>query len=237
MNHLVLMTPIKAGKTHLLKEPQFLIDEECLFFTEVGISMYHRWIQKIRDEDFLIHLIKGEDIGNSFKIIREKINQSDHAATQLQQLYKEALGIDLGEEDFIPSIYELTEMLDVEIENNNSYIKEYCFIYPIIPSKKEKLLQMYQDKDTYFNSQIQNIYRFRGISKIQFWIQESSERPYIMIYQEITGPVSDARDKYLDSKEDELSTRIAREFSDITGLSYEELLPTLESLVDFEVLN
>lgn len=235
---LVFMTPVKAGKTDELKKTVFSSDEEVNFFSEIGISKYHRWIQKIRDNYFLIHQIEGTNPKRSFEILRKKITENHPIAISLHYLYKETLGIDLWKDDLIPNITELTGLLSAEVDNkNNSFLKEYCFIYPLIPSKKEKLLQMYTDTAVYHSKKIQDIYRFRGISKHQIWIQESAEKPYIVIYQEITGPVIEARDKYLNSKNDEFSSYIAREYSDMTGLSYEELLPTLESLYDFEILN
>ncbi len=43
--------------------------------------------------------------------------------------------------------------------------------------------------------------------------------------------------KYLNSKEEEFNKNRSMEFSDVTGLSYEELLPKLESLFDTEILD
>lgn len=235
---LVFMNHIKLGKTILLKDPSFSFDKRSRLFSELGISNYKRWIQRIRDEDFLVHFMEGNDLKNSFKDLREKINQDDEMALHLRQLYKETLGMDLSEKTFFPNVHELTEMLNVEIENREkSFTKEYCFIYPIVPSKKEKLLQMYQDKAIYNSQQMQDIRRFRGITKQQTWIQETANGSYIVFYQEIAGPVNDARDKYLRSKDEEFASNIAMQFSDVTGLLFEELLPSLESLFDSEILH
>ncbi len=126
----------------------------------------------------------------------------------------------------------------MHIENlNRDPSKEYCFVYPVLPSKKEKLLELYEDKAIYSSKPIQNIYRFRGIDKTQLWLQESSENIFVIVYQEIIGSVAIARDKYLNSKEDALSKYLADLYSEITGLPYEKLLPSLESLDDAEVLN
>ena len=147
------------------------------------------------------------------------------------------LVLDLAEENSIPISQTLTEMLDMQIKNPYPRsFKEYCFIYPILSSKKEKLLDMFRYKSNYFSQEIQDVYRYRGISKTQLWIQETAEAPYLLIYQQISGPVLHARKKYLQSKSDEFSRARAEEFSEITGLTYEELLPALESLFDGEVL-
>ena len=235
---LVFTTPIPAGKTNLLKEFPFTAEEEHLFFSQLGITKYRRWIQKIHDEEFLIHLVEGTDPAHSFKLLREKIIQNDPAALKLQHYYKDSLEMDIGRKAFFPNYFELTSLLSIDIENKgDSPVKEYCFIYPLIPSKLHKLLKMYREKAVYHSEEIQEILRFRGISKNQLWVQESGERSFIVIYQEITGPVVDARNKYLSTKEDAHSNYIAKEFSDITGLSYEDLLPKLESLFDSEILN
>jgi len=96
---------------------------------------------------------------------------------------------------------------------------------------------MYQIKSEYWSQQVQDIYRYRGISKQQLWIQEVGSTSFLVIYQEITGPVTEARKKYLNSKEEEFSKNRSLEFSDVTGLSYEELLPKLESLFESEILD
>ncbi|MBS0653515.1 MAG: hypothetical protein JSR39_08355 [Verrucomicrobia bacterium] len=117
------------------------------------------------------------------------------------------------------------------------FTKEYCFIYPILQDKKEKLRRMFQEESEYWSEQVQEIYRYRGISKQQMWIQEEGDASFLVIYQEITGPVAEARKKYLSSKQDQFAKKRAMEFSEVTGLSYEELLPKLESLFDDEVLD
>lgn len=139
--------------------------------------------------------------------------------------------------DFVPPLTELTSLLSVEVElQKDSFIKEYCFVYPIIPAKKGKLLTMYEDKAIYFSQQVHDIYQFRGISKMQLSIQESTEKPYLVLYQEITGSVNEARKKYLNSKDEEFVSNVTKNFSEVTGLSFEGLLPNLESLDDDEIL-
>lgn len=229
---LVFMTPIQEGKADVLKENVFSNDEESLF-SELGISKYHRWIQKIHEDYFLVHQVEGQNPQKSFAALHDMISSNDSRAIALQELYRDTLGIDIQLENWIPEVEELIEPLSIDIENSkDASPKEYCFIYPIIPSKKDKLLELYQDKAVYNCQQIQNIYQYRGISKTQLWIQGS----YLIIYQEIIGPVTEARDKYLNSKEDALSRYLAEVYSEITGLSFEKLLPALESLDDAEVL-
>ena len=77
---LVFMTPRTAGKTDKLKESIFSKDEETIFFSELGISKYLRWIQEIRSNFFLIHQIEGIDPKGSFEVLREKIIQNDSVA-------------------------------------------------------------------------------------------------------------------------------------------------------------
>ncbi len=235
----VLATPIEAEKTDLLKEsPFFHSKEETLLFQNLGISTCHRWVQKLQNRDFLIHLFSGEDLRKSFAALKSKIDQNDESAIQLNQLYKEALSLDLGQKDLFADVKELTNMLQLDIEKEDGFFtKEYCFIYPILPSKKDQLQKMFQDKSEYWSQQVQDTYRHRGISKQQLWIQEGENASFLVIFQEITGPVTEARRKYLNSKEEQFSKDRSKEFSDITGLSYEELLPKLESLFDAEILN
>lgn len=229
----VFMTPISHGKTNLIRD-----EVETLSYPNLGISNYYRWIQKIHNQDFLIHFIKGKRAQKFFQIIQEKIEENDPIAIKLNEIYFDALHIDLKEGSFLPDLYELTEVLDMGIEQEEeSLIKEYCFIYPILPHKKEKILKMYQDVAEYHDEQIQDIYRYRGISKIRFWIQETDGQSFLVVYQEIIGPVNEARKKFLSSKNEELSHAKTKEFVDVTGLSYEELLPQLESLFDSEILN
>src|SRR4051812_26658842 len=84
----VFVSPIEEEKTNLLKESQFLNSEEqALFFQSLGISTYCRWIQKIQDHDFLMHLLKGDDLMNSFAFLKNKIEQNDEAAIHLNQIY------------------------------------------------------------------------------------------------------------------------------------------------------
>ena len=235
--NVVFMTPVIEGKTDKLKQTIYDADQEANFFSEIGISKYRRWIQKIHDDFFLIHHVEGTNPVKSLEILSQKIIENDPIAIYLHSLYKEALGIDLLQENLIPQMVELTEVVCVDVEHDSgTLIKEYCFVYPLIPSKKEKLFQIYQDKAVYLSEQMQELRRFRGVSKQQMWIQESAEKPYIVVFQEITGSVNDARNKYLSAQNEELSSHIAREHSDITGLSFEELLPILESLDDNEVL-
>ncbi len=230
----VFMTPILPGKTTVLKESAFLnSDEEAAYFNNIGIVQYHRWIQKIHNENFLIHLLKGPDLKTSLKRMQARTSQQ---ALQLHQLYLDALGLDFEQENAIPFTYELTDMLTVEMENDTpSLHKEYCFIYPILPIKKDTLLLMFQNRAEYFNQQAQDIYRYRGISRQQLWIQDNPTMPYLLIYQEIADVIR-AREKYLNSKADAFSKRKSQEFSNATGLSFEELLPQLESLFDGEIL-
>jgi hypothetical protein len=234
---LVFMTPIKSGQTNHLKESLLLKNiEETSFFQELGISKYYRWIQEIHQEHLLIHLMEGKDLQNSIALIREKIHQKNPIALQLQQLYQDALDIDLSE-NALPSPLELTGMLTVDIdEEKNSFIKEYAFVYPILPEKKDMLLKMFQDEATYYDEKLQNVYRYRGISKQKLWVQESPRSSFLVLYQEITGPVTEARKKFLNSKDEEFSKIRTAKFSEVTGLSYEDLLPKLESLYDNEVL-
>jgi hypothetical protein len=96
---------------------------------------------------------------------------------------------------------------------------------------------MFQDKSTYWSQPYQDLYRHRGISKQQLWIQKEGKHSFLVIYQEITGPVTEARKKYRNSKKEKFSKARSMEFSDVTGLSFEELLPKLESLFDSEILD
>lgn len=235
----VFAGPIEHQRTNFLKESQVLNSkEQALFFQDIGISTYCHWIQKIQDRDFLIHLLKGDDLMKSFELLKNKISQKDETAIQITQFYREALGVNLQGKDFFAGMKELTPMLHIDIPKEEGvFTKEYCFIYPILPSKEEKLQKMFQSKSEYWSEQVQDIYRHRGISKQQLWIQEEESSSFLVIYQEITGPVAEAREKYLNSKEEEFNKNRAMEFSDITGLSYEELLPKLESLFDSEVLD
>lgn len=234
---LIFATPIMNGKADLLTDFPCSQVEESQLLSDIGISKYCRWVQNIRGEKLLIHLIEGENPSKSFEALREKTIQGDPTAIKFQNLYLEVLGKDLGKKEFLPKTVELTEMLSVDIENSHSFTKEYCFVYPLISSKKDKLLYLFREKEIYDSEMFQNIRKFRGVAKQQLWIQESEDNSYIVMYQEIAGPVSDSRDKFLNSKEDSLSNFLAMEFSDISGLSYEELLPKLESLADAEVLN
>lgn len=235
-NRLVFVTSILDGKTGALKAKPFYDEEEALF-KDLEISKYHRWIQTINDRYFLVHQIEGKNLQQSFTSLKEKISQGNSTAIALQSLYKNALGIDIESDNWIPQLNELTEFMDMHIENlNGDSSKEYCFVYPILPSKKEKLLELYEDKAFYNSKPIQNIYRFRGIDKTQLWLQESSGNIFVIVYQEILGSVAIARDKYLNAKEDALSKHLADLYSEITGLPYEKLLPSLESLDDAEIL-
>ncbi|HEY4831028.1 MAG TPA: hypothetical protein VIH61_00490 [Waddliaceae bacterium] len=236
-NTLVFVTPILDGKTNTLKEQLFYSDEEALL-RDLKVSKYHRWIQSINDTYFLVHQIEGENLQQSFDSLKEKISQGNSTAIGLQNLYKDSLGIDIEKDNWIPQLNELTEFMDMHIENlNGDSSKEYCFVYPVLFSKKEKLLKLYEDKAVYYSEPIQNIYRFRGIDKTQIWLQESFGNIFIVVYQEIIGSVAIARDKYLNSKEDALSKYLANLYSEITGLPYEQLLPSLESLDDAEILH
>jgi hypothetical protein len=235
-NTLFFVTPIIDGKENTLKEKLFCSAEKVLF-ENLGIARYHRWIQSIKDSYFLVHQIEGEDLQGSFESLKEKISQGNCTAVALRNLYKDSLGIDIEKDNWIPQVNELTELMDMHIENLNGDIaKEYCFVYSILPSKKEKLLKLYEDKAFYNSESIQNIYRFRGVDKTQLWLQESSEGIFLVVYQKIIGSVATARDKYLNSKEDALSKHFADLYSEITGLSYEQLLPSLESLDEAEIL-
>lgn len=236
-NTLVFVTPILDGKTNALKEKLFCSDEEALL-RDLEVSKYHRWIQTIKDSYFLVHQIEGENLQQSVESLKEKISQGHSTAIALQNLYKDSLGIDIERDNWIPQLNELTEFMEMHIENlTGDSSKEYCFVYPILPSKKEKLLTLYEDKAVYHSEAIQNIYRFRGIDKTQLWLQESFGNIFVVVYQEIIGSVAIARDKYLNSKEDALSKSIADVYSEATGLPYEQLLPSLESLDDAEILN
>src|ERR1700733_3764073 len=236
-NTLVFVTPILDGKTNTLKEQLFYSDEEALL-RDLKVSKYHRWIQSINDTYFLVHQIEGENLQQSFDSLKEKISQGNSTAIGLQNLYKDSLGIDIEKDNWIPQLNELTEFMDMHIENlNGDSSKEYCFVYPVLFSKKEKLLKLYEDKAVYYSEPIQNIYRFRGIDKTQIWLQESFGNIFIVVYQEIIGSVAIARDKYLNSKEDALSKYLANLYSEISGLPYEQLLPSLESLDDAEILH
>ncbi len=235
----VFASPIGHEKTNLLKDSQFFNGKEyAIFFKNLGIYTNCHWIQKIQDHDFLIHLLKGDDLLKSFELLKNKIKQNDGTAIRINQLYREALGVDLEQMDFFAEVKELTPMLQVDIaKEDGDLTKEYCFIYPIQPSKEEKLHKMYQTKSEYWGQQVQDIYRYRGISKQQLWIQAGEDTSFLVIYQEITDPVTEARKKYLNSKEEEFSKNRSMEFSEVTGLSYEELLPKLESLFDTEILD
>lgn len=236
-NTLVFVTPILNDKTNALKEKLFCSDEEILL-RDIKVSKYHRWIQCINESYFLIHQIEGENLLQSFASLKGKISQGHSTAIALQNLYKDSLGIDIEKDNWIPPLKELSEFMDMRIENlNGDSSKEYCFMYPILPSKKEKLLKLYEDKAFYYSEPIQNIYKFRGIDKMQLWLQESFGNIYVVVYQKIIGSVTNARTKYLNSKEDALSRYIADLYSEITGLRYEQLLPTLESLDEAEILN
>jgi hypothetical protein len=235
----VFVAPVEYEKTNLLRESPFLNSKEhALFFQNLGISTYCHWVQKIQDRAFLMHLCKGDDVMKSFELLKSKIQLNDETAIQINRLYLETLDIDLRQKDFFADVRELTPMLQVDVEKEDGYFtKEYCFIYPILPFKEEKLQKMFQEKSEYWNQQAQDIYRHRGISKQQLWIQETENASFLVIYQEITGPVTEARKKYLHSKEEQFSKNRSMEFSEVTGLSYEELLPKLESLFDSEILD
>ena len=235
-NMLIFMTPIAEGKTTTLKE-NISLEKDKSLFADLGISKYNRWIQTINGSDFLIHQFKGENLEMSFESLKNKIVQENPSALALQNLYQDTLSVDIGDNHWIPQRKEVTELLDMHIERNNAdSSKEYCFVYPVLPSKKGKLLELYADKSVYNSKEIQNIYRFRGIDKIQQWLQEANGTIFLVVYQDIIGPVADARNKYLDSKEEALSRYLADIYSEVTGLSYENLLPTLESLDDAEIL-
>ncbi len=237
---LVFATPIEAGKTNQLKKAVLRQGkEQALLFQNLGIATYDRWIQQLQGQDFLIHLVKGEDLVKSFELLKGKIKQEDRTARSLNQLYLETLGVDLEEKNFFAAINALSPMLQVDMEGEeDTLIKEYCFIYPLLPQKKDVVLKMYHEAfDKWWNPQVHEIYRQRGISKQQLWIQDNGDASFLVIYQEITGSVREARKKYLSSKEEELSKSRAMKYSEITGLSYEDLLPKLESLSDSEILD
>jgi len=232
----VFATPIEDGKRELIKESDiFNSQEETLFFQSIGISMYNRWIQNLQDQDFVIHLLKGDDLDRSFELLQSKIEQNDPIASRINQFYNTVLGLDPSDPGFALDVKDLTRLLQVEMEG--AFTKEYCFIYPILQDKKEMLRRMFGEESEYWSKQIQEIYQYRGISKQQLWIQEEGDASFLVIYQEITGPVAEARKKYLNSKQDELARKRAMEFSEVTGLSYEDLLPKLESLFDAEILD
>ncbi len=173
----VFATPVEQEKTNLLKESPFINSkEEALFFQNLGISTYCRWFQYIQERDFLMHLLKGDDLMQSFELLKNKIKQNDEAAVHVNQLYCNALGFNLEEKDFFADVQELTPMLQVDIAREEGYFtKEYCFIYPILPFKEEKLQKMFQEASEYWSQQVQDIYRHRGISKQQLWIQEGEQ--------------------------------------------------------------
>lgn len=235
-NMLIFMTPIAEGKTATLKKNISLDDDESLF-ADLSISKYSRWIQTINENDYLIHQLKGHNIEKSLEDLKTQIAQKNPSALALQALYKDTLGLDIKDNHWIPQRSEVTELMDMHMERSSEdSSKEYCFVYPVLPSKKKTLLGLYADKAVYNSTQIQNIYKFRGIDKIQQWLQESNGDLFLVVYQDIIGPVGDARNKYLDTKEESLSRYLADIYSEVTGLSYEKLLPTMESLDDAEVL-
>lgn len=236
---LVFATPLEQEKAHILRESVSRNSNgHALFFQDLGVTAYSHWIQKMQGHDFLIHFLKGDNLVKSFELLKNKIEQNDETALQINQFCLETLGIDWAQKNFFANVTELTPMLQVDIEKGDgSFTKEYCFIYPILPDKEDKLQRMFQTESDYWSEQVQDVYRYRGISKQQLWIQEDDRASFLVIYQEITGPVTEARKKYLNSKDEEFSKSRSLEFSEVTGLSYEELLPKLESLVDCEVLD
>lgn len=236
---LVFMSRIDPAKKELVKQAASAKGTaERLFLEELGITNYRRWIQDIKENQFLIHFIEGDNLDTSLELLREKIYQGDPFAIQLYLLYQNVLGVDLGHDSIRSSVHELTELLEVNVEKEpETLIKDYCFIYPILPGKKEKLLKLFVNKEQFFSQEMQNICSSRGVSKCQYWLQESSQGSFLVIYQEIIGPVVNAREKYLDARDEEFNREMAEIFMDITGLSYEELLPKLESLFDGEILH
>ncbi|MBS0607382.1 MAG: hypothetical protein JSR57_10575 [Verrucomicrobia bacterium] len=232
----VFATPIEKGKRELVKGSDiFNSQEEALFFQSIGISVYNRWIQNLQDQDFVIHLLKGNDLDRSFELLQSKIHQNDPIASRINEFYNVVLRLDPSDPGFALDVKDLTRLLQVEMEG--VFTKEYCFIYPILKDKKEMLRRMFQEESEYWSEQVQEIYRYRGISKQKLWVQEERDASFLVIYQEISGSVADARKKYLNSKQDEFAKKRAMEFSEVTGLSYEDLLPKLESLFDAEILD
>jgi hypothetical protein len=234
----VFATPIEDGKRELIKGSEiFNSQEESLFFQGIGISVYNRWIQNLQGQDFVVHLLKGVDLDRSFELLQSKIQQSDPIAGRINEFYNVVLGLDPSDPGFALDVKDLTSLLQVDMEREEFFTKEYCFIYPIRQDKKDMLLRMFGKESEYWSEQVKEIYRYRGISKQQLWIQEEGDASFLVIYQEITGPVTEARKKYLNSKQDEFAKKRAMEFSEVTGLNYEDLLPKLESLFDAEVLD
>jgi len=221
----IFITPIKPGKVDLLKS---LTPKDNPLFSELK---YYLWIQKIQNQDFLIHLFKENDQKKILELLREKISQGDSTALKLEHIYKEALDIDLVQNNFIPKSYELTETLCVPVEDPALPIKDFCIAYPILSSKKEKLLKMFQNKSEYYSQQVQDIWRSRGVLKMQFWIQELNNKLFLLMFQELSGDQTAPKKKFLESKEDDsFTTAREKEFAEITGLSYEELWPNLEEI-------
>lgn len=231
----VFVSAMDSNQSHQLKESQFLgSDAEQMLLKEVEIEKYLRWVQKVQGKEFLVHFLEGRDLEKSFEVLRNKIKEGIPEALEFQAFCHSTLDLDL---DNIPIPSELTELLHVDIDGENAIKKEYCFCYPILPAKKDKLLKLFEKKSEYFDQRAQDAYAYRGIGKQKLWLQEIGSELFLVIYQEIVGPVTDARERYLTQKTEEFSKRRSKKMSEITGLSYEELLPHLESLSDHEILN
>lgn len=241
----VFMTPIEQDKVEVLQNSKlFNSPEEQQLLKDVGLSKYYRWIQNIQNQNVLIHLVQGQDLSQSFDNIKDQIAAKNPTALKLQELYIKTLDCDLGKDNFLRNNHPITQMITFEKEDPKNS-KEYAFVYPLIPNKMEELRDLFQGPNKYPTKQDEEIARARGIAKMQIWMQNQGDKPYLVIYQEIQGPVSEAREKFrehikkidLSPENANIEAQRTKAFANVTGLSYEDLLPKLQSLQDKEVLN
>jgi hypothetical protein len=188
------------------------------FWEAIGIERFTGWLQG----DYLIRCIEGADVVAAHERMRHLISEGNEFALQLQQLYRDAAGIDYADPSIVP---ELECTMDFELPGD--VVFERAFFLPLRPEKEQAHLE-FCDRIA-AEGTMKPIMEAFGTVRLTEWLQKSGGEMMLVTYaaygrapEGTSEERIEALDKIPGWKE------VSDEIKDHTGL--DQLSPDVESI-------
>lgn len=197
----------------------------------VGIYDWKPWLQHYHGTDYFIHGIQGAPLHEIHQTFRRLILEGNPHACELHRYYLDVIGKDYSKEGMTPKlekVFDWNFRLDPKRLLEHPPV-EYGFMYRMIlpqDQTKEIVEQVRQSVERNWEK-AQESSSLRGVVSQTTWLQYDEDELLMIIHQSITGALDASREAYLSLKDDPFTQERMDRFSQLTGLSYEEMVPEL----------
>lgn len=227
---LAFIETIEAGS--LQNQLNYSESDKRDFQQALGVDCWQIWIQEgPRNEHFCIHYIECRSPSELTNAFKNQLVCENPYALWLQAVFQ----------TYLPFEYSLTqpeikvgEVLDLPIDPSySSRGYDFCYLLPLLPGKLEDhkeycRLAMNEKREATIAA-----CKAFGMIHLKKWIQESTDKQYVLYYQKMREPAEEARQAFLALKDQPKALQATQTLREQTGVSFEELSPKVTCVTLF----